>query len=273
MYSEPSLELLAEINAYLTEKMKPEEKEKFEQRVAQEAPLKRLVEEHKLTHQLLLSAREQQIRAWGNAALEELNAEEDDPQPGRRSVVDLIQKSMVLPLLLAAVVLVIVLIYFSSTSSSSLTPTQLADNQFQGTELGTSSLAANDERRVAIKQSIQKGDYAGAIPLIQVALTQDSLTASQRADLLLYLGFCQYHQGELSAALQSFHAIPDSEESYPESQWRISLIYLKQGDLSHAQQILQRISQDTYHPYTQEAAALIRQLAKDSTGTVDKSGE
>lgn len=144
-------------------------------------------------------------------------------------------------------------------------PVALADYFFELKETsGLLSFSPDDpveQRWSNVVRNYQSGDCQAVVDSVAALLRLNNF--DNRSTAYLLSGTCYLQLDQPEQAIQQLGQIPpETGELYRDAQWYAGLAYLKQSNLTEAQEIFRSIAENEEHLKQEEAQQILRQLAE-----------
>ncbi|MEM1321703.1 MAG: hypothetical protein AAGG75_15705 [Bacteroidota bacterium] len=238
------------IDQYLRGKMSAQERQSFEERLAQDAELAGQLEQYKASTELLEHHADEQLRARVGRIHREMKAEAQPTKGASR-------RNLLLALILLLAALLLIGWWFSR-STSPASPEQLYAQYHQSYPLSfTRRDSGDDSPLLRANQLYKQKAYDQALPLLQAELANDD-----NPKLRFAVGLCQLETEQIPQALRNFQTLIDSNDPLYQqpARWYAALASLKNNDLSGTTRYLQAIAPSS--PFHSQAQELLQQLSR-----------
>lgn len=139
------------------------------------------------------------------------------------------------------------------------TPADLYAQNFEPFELSLTQRSEEGNEFKQIESLYSKGNFKGAIPLLENVINNNNVKSSQ---LLMGLGVAYLQTGQPNKAITQFKNILETNDFNfeDEAQWYLGLSYLKLNDIKNAKIYLGVLASDAGKDHHQAAHKILSQL-------------
>lgn len=236
------------IDRYLRKQLSETEQHAFEKRLAEDEAFKQVVEEHRMTIELMGALEEENLRN----TLEVLGKE----YRGEGAAVKPLWENKVL-WALAAAAIVLLLLFGPSLFSGTQTTEQFAEQYLkESAKPDVTMLGAEEEGAwVRVQGLYANNDYAAI--LSELNSFPDSLFIKYPAAKFIE-GFSYQQEGQAQQAIAKYLEIPPNTPTRANANWWLALAYLQTGQAEKARPLLEEVSKRG--KYRKQAADLLKEL-------------
>jgi len=234
---------IKQLEAYLANKLSPEEAKTFERELQNDPELAQMHREYQLAMDTVDQALADEIRS-------ELN------QPAAKSTFfnrnRYAIRGAVAAIIVLAILYVVVLAPGGKNSYSS--PQALAQSTYSLPENPQQTMGDSEENWAAGSRHFEKGEY-------QQAIQDWEQIQDPNAEQMYYQAHAYYKAGDYDQAISLFLLLTKGSSAYSfQADWYLALSYLTSGKTSHGKQKLEEIIQNPDHPYGNSASEMLEAL-------------
>ncbi|MEM7657712.1 MAG: hypothetical protein AAF399_16390 [Bacteroidota bacterium] len=259
-------ELIESIRLYLSNQMQDEERQLFEQRMTNEPWLAQEVSQFQALQQGLnaihLQEMKSQLTQWETERKAQAPSTTRDVRPfWQKASIQYMAIAAALALLLA-IGGIFYVSHEATDSYESLLAMELAEvpnpNLLRG---GSATL---DSTVVWYRQGVVHyvaGEYESAIQTWNKCMLVDSLSAeANRDELSFFLGISHVKLGQTDQAIRNLQQVNADTRFFPSAEYYLALAGMQANDTTMTLHQLERISQESAHPYAEKSQQLLQAL-------------
>ncbi|MEO0471570.1 MAG: hypothetical protein AAF206_18210 [Bacteroidota bacterium] len=228
------IDILRQIDQYINHRMTVSERKAFEEKVAQDPDLARMLAGNRTMHMMASFHEGDSLSEKLSAMGPQLLAEHEQSLTAQARVSTLRSWAVAASIIVFASVL----LYIFLQKSSTLSYQEMAVQLFQEKPVGQTSMGQSSV--VRLQKLFEREAFEDFIVQTEAAAQEDSSLLPQNPILYLYLGAAHFQKEtpDLSAAAEAFSSVPTTSLYLDEGRWRLALTYLRDGKTEEAVSIL-----------------------------------
>ena len=249
------------IKKYYEGALSPEEREDFEQRLANDPVFAQELRSYARLYELLQHEGDRQLKEQLDQLGEKLIGQDTAPSDSsvkKNEGNKMLSFSRIIYIAAAVIGLLVVLLPFLLTNRGQQREARPIEELYTDSFQLPPAPEARDQTIAPWKEAYMAGEYGRVIELLTSRLADS--TYRYRSEAYLYLGASQMALNRPLEAIEMLRQVSESSFYYADAQWYRSLALLKLRRTDEAAELLRVIAEEANHPHQQKAAEIIDQL-------------